>query len=312
MASVSDVSLPLSAGEDTFELHAVQLELEALERQIRTLLEKQAELRERRTALKTSRADAHQSSVSLQRDFNTPASSTPCASLHRARAPRTRSSQPSFTPAPSHQGPWVLQQRKARARPRTRTSPPPPPPVFEVSTRNRFSPLREAERDAVVTGDSIVRHVHATTTKGKVRSHCFPGARVLDVATQVPAILNGAESIGAVVLHVGVNDTRLRQTEVLKQDFRSLIETVRATSPATRIIVSGPLPMYRRGHERFSRLFALNEWLMSWCTEQKLLFINNWNLFWERPRLFRADGLHPSRIGADLLSENISKTLRTV
>ncbi|XP_048038357.1 uncharacterized protein LOC125263381 isoform X2 [Megalobrama amblycephala] len=277
MASVLDVSLPLCAGEDTFELHAVQLELEAVERQIRILLEKQAELRERQTALETSRADAHQPSVSLQRDINTPASSTPCVSLHRARAPRTRSSQPSFTPAPSHQGPWVLQQRKTRARPRTRTSPP-PPPVFDVSTRNRFSPLREAERDAVVIGDSIIRHVHATTAKGKVRSHCFPGARVLDVSAQIPAILNGAETIGAVVLHAGVNDTRLRQTEVLKQDFRSLIETVRATSPATKIIVSGPLPTYRRGHER----------------------------------LFRADGLHPSSIGADLLSENISKMLRTV
>ncbi|XP_048013490.1 uncharacterized protein LOC125246575 [Megalobrama amblycephala] len=257
-------------GEDTFELHAVQLELEAVERQIRILLEKQAELRERQTALETSRADAHQPS-----------------------------------------GPWVLQQRKTRARPRTRTSPP-PPPVFDVSTRNRFSPLREAERDAVVIGDSIVRHVHATTAKGKVRSHRFPGARVLDVSAQIPAILNGAETIGAVVLHAGVNDTRLRQTEVLKQDFRSLIETVRATSPATKIIVSGPLPTYRRGHERFSRLFALNEWLMSWCNEQKLLFVNNWNLFWERPRLFRADGLHPSSIGADLLSENISKMLRTI
>ncbi|XP_048048587.1 uncharacterized protein LOC125269682 isoform X4 [Megalobrama amblycephala] len=276
MASVLDVSLPLCAGEDTFELHAVQLELEAVERQIRILLEKQAELRERQTVLETSRADAHQPSVSLQRDINTPASSTLCVSLHRARAPRTRSSQPSFTPAPSHQGPWVLQQRKTRARPRTRTSPP-PPPVF-VSTRNRFSPLREAERGAVVIGDSIVRHVHATTAKGKVRSHCFPGARVLDVSVQIPAILNGAETIGAVVLHAGVNDTRLWQTEVLKQDFRSLIETVRATSPATKIIVSGPLPTYRRGHER----------------------------------LFRADGLHPSSIGADLLSENISKTLRTI
>ncbi|XP_048046001.1 uncharacterized protein LOC125267952 isoform X2 [Megalobrama amblycephala] len=172
--------------EDTFELHAVQLELEAVERQIRILLENQAELRERQTALETSRADAHQPSVSLQRDINTPASSTQCVSLHRARAPRTHSSQPSFTPAPSHQGPWVLQQRKTRARPRTRTSPP-PPPVFDVSTRNRFSPLREAERDAMVIGDSIVRHVHATTAKGKVRSHCFPGARVLDVSAQIPA-----------------------------------------------------------------------------------------------------------------------------
>ncbi|ROL51727.1 hypothetical protein DPX16_19246 [Anabarilius grahami] len=67
MASVSDASLPLSAGEDMFELHVVQLELETVERQIRTLLEKQAELCERQTALETSRADAHQSS-----DINMP------------------------------------------------------------------------------------------------------------------------------------------------------------------------------------------------------------------------------------------------
>ncbi len=85
-----------------------------------------------------------------------------------------------------------------------------------------------------------------------------------------------------------------------------------STSPATTIIVSGPLPTYRRGHERFSRLFALNEWLFSWCTEQKILFVNNWNLFWERPRLFRADGLHPSRVGAELLSDNITRTLRSI
>ncbi|KAI2644017.1 GDSL lipase [Labeo rohita] len=296
---------PLSAGEDTFELHSLQLELEAVEKQIQELLVRQTELRERRAALESSR-------VSIQRDTNTLTTSTPCASLHSSRAPWTRSSQMSFTPAPGHHGPWVQQQRKTRARPRPRTSPPPPPPVFEISTRNRFAPLRETERDAVIVGDSIVRYVRATLAKGKVHTHCFPGARVLDVSAQIPAILKDGESVGAIVLHAGVNDTRLRQTEVLKRDFSSLIETVRSTSPTTRIIVSGPLPTYRRGHERFSRLLALNEWLLTWCKEQKLLFVNNWNLFWERPRLFRADGLHPSRVGAELLSDNISRTLRSI
>ncbi len=56
--------------------------------------------------------------------------------------------------------------------------------------------------------------------------------------------------------------------------------------------------------------FALNEWLLSWCKDQ--FFVNNWNLFWERPRLFRADGLHPSRVGAELLLDNISRTLRSI
>ncbi|XP_056308603.1 uncharacterized protein LOC130220248 [Danio aesculapii] len=129
---------------------------------------------------------------------------------------------------------------------------------------------------------------------------------------KIPTILSATKSLGAVVLHVVINDTRLRQTEILKKDFRSLIETVRLTSPATQIIVSGPLPTYRRGNERFSRLFALNEWLLTWCKEQKLLFANNWNLFWERPRLFRADGLDPSQAGAELLSENISRIIRSI
>ncbi len=137
---MADLCLPLSAGEDAFELHSVQLELEAMEKQINELLERQAQLRERQTALETSRADAHRSGVSIQRAANTPTTSTPCVSLHRPRAPRTRSSQMSFTPAPGHHGPWVRQQRKTRARPRATSSPPPPLPVFEISTRNRFAP----------------------------------------------------------------------------------------------------------------------------------------------------------------------------
>uniref|UniRef100_A0A672LIV7 SGNH hydrolase-type esterase domain-containing protein n=1 Tax=Sinocyclocheilus grahami TaxID=75366 RepID=A0A672LIV7_SINGR len=235
---MADVCLPLSAGEDTFKLHSVQLELEAVEKQIRDLVERKTQLREWRAALESSQADAHKSEVSIQRAANSPTTSTPCVSLHSPGAP-------------GHHGPWVQPQRKTRARPRATTSPPPPPPVYEISTRNRFAPLREM------------------------------------VSAQIPAILKGDESTGAVVLHAGgVNDTKLRQTETPKRDFRSLIEMVRRTSPTTTIIMSGPLPTYRRGHKMFSRLFALNEWLLSWCKEQKLLFVNNWNLFWERPRLF--------------------------
>ena len=75
--------------------------------------------------------------------------------------------------------------------------------------------------------DSIVRHVRAMLAEGNVHTHCFPGARVLDISAQIPVILKGEESIGAVVLH----DTKLRQTQTLKRDFRSLIETVCSISP---------------------------------------------------------------------------------
>ncbi len=210
-----DLFLPLSAGEDMFELQAV-------EKLIGELLRKQAQLRERRAMLETSLDDAHKSGVSMQPAANTPNTSRKCVSLHRHRAPGMQSSQMSLTLVPGNHGPWV-QQRKTRSRPRETTSPPLLPPVFKISTRNRFAPLHET---LWLLKNSIVRHVRATLAEGKVHTHCFPGASVLNVSAQIDTILKEDESFGSVVLHAGVNDTKLRQTETLKRDFRSLIETV--------------------------------------------------------------------------------------
>ncbi|KAK3546339.1 hypothetical protein QTP70_025748 [Hemibagrus guttatus] len=142
--------------EDSFKLHSVDFKLETVEKQIRDLQVKQAQLSQWKATLESSRTDAH---------------------LSQPSATRTRPVQVSFTPAPGYHAAWM-------------------PPVFEISTQNRFAPLREMECDAVIIGDSIVRHV--------------------------PAILK--KNIGAVVLHAGTNYIRLRQTEILKKDFRSLVE----------------------------------------------------------------------------------------
>ncbi|KAK3531033.1 hypothetical protein QTP70_007879 [Hemibagrus guttatus] len=45
--------------EDSFELHSVDLELEAMEKQIRNLQVKQAQLRQRKAAMESSLTDAH-------------------------------------------------------------------------------------------------------------------------------------------------------------------------------------------------------------------------------------------------------------
>ncbi|KAI5095921.1 hypothetical protein C0J45_14351 [Silurus meridionalis] len=69
----------------------------------------------------------------------------------------------------------MRQRRKRQAKPRSRTSPLPPLRAFEISTENCFAPLRETERDTVILGDSIVRHVRTTGAKvasgNSVHSH---------------------------------------------------------------------------------------------------------------------------------------------
>ncbi len=185
---MADLCLPLRASEDTFKLHSVQMELEAVERPIHELLGKQAQLRKRKVTLETSQADAHKSGVSMQRAANTPTTSTPCVSLHRPRAPRTRSS---LEWKPMAMGAAVEDAIQALVDEFS-------PPVFDMSSRNRFAPLCETERDTVIIGDSIVRHVRATLAEGKVHTHCFPGALVLDVSVQILAILKDDESVAAI------------------------------------------------------------------------------------------------------------------
>ncbi|KAK3531737.1 hypothetical protein QTP70_027291, partial [Hemibagrus guttatus] len=208
--------------EDSFELHSVDLELEAVEKQIRDLQVKQAQLRQRKAALESSRTDAHLS-----------------------QAQRKDAARPGFV----HSGAGVPRSLDAAAAEDASQAPGEDlSPSAATCLRDLDpEPLRSPSRDAVIIGDSIVRHVRATAAKGKVHTRCLPGARVLDVSAQVPAILK--KNIGAVVLHAGTNDIRLRQTEILKKDFRSLVELVRTTSPTTRIIVSGPLPTFQRGIE---------------------------------------------------------------
>ncbi|XP_066499573.1 uncharacterized protein [Hoplias malabaricus] len=266
-------------------------ELEQLGRRIQRLLEKQTELQREKTRLEAAR------------DASYVAVASP------APLPRRFAGVPIYTPAPG----WERQRGRGKPRP----SPPPPQPVF--TSANRFevlsswpspAPAPKTKQDGVlIMGDSIVRHLKVPGIKSNATVSCLPGARVLDVARRLPSALRQREDFGTVVLHVGTNDISARRSEVLKEHYRSLLDTARKKTDA-RIIVSGPLPTYRRGCEAFSRLFGLHSWLLDWCGTVGVDYVDNWECFRERPALYRWDGLHPSRLGSVVLSENIEVVLR--
>uniref|UniRef100_A0A3B3SRX4 SGNH hydrolase-type esterase domain-containing protein n=1 Tax=Paramormyrops kingsleyae TaxID=1676925 RepID=A0A3B3SRX4_9TELE len=92
------------------------------------------------------------------------------------------------------------------------------------------------------------------------------------------------------------------QVNILKQIPRLLD---RHTSASTRIFISGPIPLLGRGDGRFSHILNLNTWLNSACAAYNAVFINNFNLFWNRPSFYFKDGVHPSRLGGRILRNNI-------
>lgn len=158
---------------------------------------------------------------------------------------------------------------------------------------------------SLIVGDSIVRHIKSKTAV----THCVPGAKIVDVLQQIPGLLSEYPYVRNVIIHVGTNDTTKQQSEALKQDFNHLFNELKSCGKS--VFISGPIPTFGRGIERFSRLLSFNTWLHSVCPSHNLFFIDNFNLFWERSSFFSRDGIHPSFQGTRALSANIFHALKT-
>ena len=174
---------------------------------------------------------------------------------------------------------------RAAAPPRRHNPPAPPPPPPPPTS--------------LIIGDSIVRYVKDRSAV----THCFPGAKVPDILEQIPNLLADYPHVKKVVVHVGTNDTANQQSELLKRDFIHLFNSLKVCGK--QVFISGPIPPLGRGVGRFSRVLSLHTWLQSECCSHNLMFIDNFNLFWERSSFFSRDGLHPSVLGARKLSANI-------
>ena len=120
-------------------------------------------------------------------------------------------------------------------------------------------------------------------------------------------LANANRKYSKIIIHVGTNDVRLRQSEITKINIKEVCEL--ASTMSEEVICSGPLPV-RQSDEIVSRLSSLNGWLSKWCPQNNIGFIDNWKSFWGRPDLLKRDGIHPSRDGAALLSSNMAHSLR--
>ncbi|KAL0171106.1 hypothetical protein M9458_031417, partial [Cirrhinus mrigala] len=159
-----------------------------------------------------------------------------------------------------------------------------------------------AEPSTLIVGDSIIRNISSRTTT----TCCFPQATVSDVNREPRNILMKHKTANRIIIHVGKNDIRKEQSELLKKDFSELIETLLRLK--VQPFISGPLPA--RGTNMFSRLLGLNTWLQRTCSLKGVNFIDKFNLFWGHRQLFKLDGLHPNKLGARVLKDNIYFSLR--
>lgn len=171
------------------------------------------------------------------------------------------------------------------------------------ATRSEQQPQPLFPTNTLIIGDSIIRNVRFFNAA----THCFPGATVSRITAKLPELLKSMPpSVHRIIIHVGINDISKEQSEVTKQDFKDLFHVLKPwILEGISVFISGFTPVLRHRDEHFSRAFYLNSWLNSSCRQHHISFIDNFNLFWNRPFYFQRDGLHLNRSGSRLLTRNM-------
>lgn len=165
---------------------------------------------------------------------------------------------------------------------------------------------RAAELQCLLIGSSMVRQVLLP----RAETFCYPGAQVSHINSVLPHIIHSNPAASMVVTHIGSNDLKSEKSESLKTDFKALIDSV--LTAGKQCIVSGPMPSPRFGDIKFSRARQLHVWLKQYCLSMGIPFVDNFNVFWNRPSFFASDGLHLNKQGKHLLASNMLLTIKSV
>lgn len=109
-------------------------------------------------------------------------------------------------------------------------------------------------------------------------TYCYSRAKTLDIVENILPALECHSFVHTVSVHVGTNDTKLRQSIKLQEDLE--LVAVKIESLGKHCVFSGPTPTLRKGCELFRRLYGVDQWQQNLCIATDQSFIRHFDSFW--------------------------------
>lgn len=171
---------------------------------------------------------------------------------------------------------------------------------------------KDRKRDIVlILGDSIIQKCKYVKM-AKIRS--FRGDTIEDMNNHFK---NGEilelSTAKIIVLHVGTNDVWKLTVDEMLEDVQALINTIHdLTSDDQQICVSAIIPRPRDFWSTMPKIMEFNDAIEDKDAQWGFKYIPTYTIFqrkrWPKEEMYRVeDNLHPSKVGAKILSEYFTK-----
>lgn len=113
---------------------------------------------------------------------------------------------------------------------------------------------------------------------------------------KLPSLLEQYPSASTVILHVGSKDIKTQQSEKLKKDFMSLIDTL--LDSRAQCVISGAMSSPCWGDVKFSCVLNLHIWLKGYCRSLGIPIVDNFTTTLKSIVVkYAFDGLYPNWTG---------------
>ena len=191
--------------------------------------------------------------------------------------------------------------------------------VIDNGKNKKVSFIKHADAhdkiETIVIGDRNLVNVQLPElTQNNIRSTTtvkivHPNAKVKNTIGTIDSLKRKTyRNIKTVVAHVGVNDLKDKCNTRLYDEYNNLLQL--CTEYNMKLIISGPIITPSMSTEIFSRLYALNNWLISWTSENDIAFIDSFDTFWLKKHLFNVTGYDLNMLGAMTLSNHLRSQIK--